>query len=172
MRLSYFPLHSPHCGLIKLLQERSDITFIKSSQWLSQSWLLSRQQQIHSALCWLSFVWGRKLEGKTDPKPFLPAAWCLRAELLQWPRLLLSPFRTALAFSIPGCFSEQIIPLLLMGPRNFKIPVWQTGGGFIFLRYPWITRSTQFLLSAARVVMSENNVRGNNRYFCGEGSWG
>lgn len=36
VRLSYFPLHSPHCGLLKLLQERCDITFINSSRWLSQ----------------------------------------------------------------------------------------------------------------------------------------
>lgn len=30
----------------------------------------------------MSFVWGRKLEEKTDPRSFLTAACCLRAELL------------------------------------------------------------------------------------------
>lgn len=58
VRLGYFPLHSPHCGLLKLLQERCDITFIRNSQWLSQLWPLSWQQWINPAvyLCPLAGV--------------------------------------------------------------------------------------------------------------------
>lgn len=61
--------------ILKMAQERRENAFANSSHWFSQSQPLSRWQCSNPDLCHISVscVWGRKLEGKTKTKPFLPS---------------------------------------------------------------------------------------------------